>query len=228
MALGFRRCAHFQAGAQVSIRPTLALSILAISTCGCTMLASWPWQPAPVIAQPTPQPDLPPILVCGAGCMPITDTDGSSRCLCPPTTLPTPPPAPVDPPTPPPGPVVTPPGPTGPGAAVYPRKVDQVRIKVHIPSSERFDRRAIMDGVALACGDNLDFQGRRCWPASGPEGTPNRDVYDRLMPAYWIGGQPHSNPWLRFAAPGESVRACVGASATTSGLDVCSEPVEGR
>lgn len=112
---------------------------------------------------------------------------------------------------------------------VYPRKVDQVRIKVHIPASERFDNRAVIDGVALSCGDNPDFPGRRCWPASGPEGTPDRDVYDRLMPVYWIGGTAHTtNPWLRFATRGESVRACVGATATSGGIYVCSDPVEGR
>jgi len=128
-----------------------------------------------------------------------------------------------------PGPQPTPtPAPSPPPASSYPRKVEQVRAKIHVPAAERPNGLAIADAVALACGQNEDFPGRQCWPACGPEG-PGREECDRGLPVFWAGGQEHpTNPWLRKVAVGASVRACVGSSATLGGLDICSESVVGR
>ena len=175
----------------------------ALASCGCALMASWPWQPAPL-----PLPTLTPV--------PVTTTTTLA-----PAQVPTPTPPPVPDPTPSPDPA--------PGRWRYPAQVAQVRAKVHVTAAERPDGRALMDAVALACGPNEDFPTRQCWPACGPEGGEGRISCDQSLPAYWIGGSAHrSNPWLRFAVPGETVRACVGADATATGTDVCSAPVEGR
>lgn len=108
--------------------------------------------------------------------------------------------------------------PTG-GLVTYPAPVAQVRIKVHTPAAQRADGLALMDGVALARGDNAQFPGRLFWPACGPEGSVGREDCDRALVVRWEGrGRNHkSNPWLYHAKPGTMVRACVGA--------ICSEPV---
>ena len=121
------------------------------------------------------------------------------------------------------------PMPTPPPSSSYPRKVEQVRAKIHVPAAERSDGLAIADAVALACGQNVDFPGRQCWPACGSESNPEREQCDRDLPVFWAGGQAHpTNPWLRKVAVGQSVRACVAATATLGGSDVCSDPVIGR
>jgi hypothetical protein len=175
---------------------------LAFGAAGCA--SWWPWQEPPGWAVPTPSPTVEP------------------------TPLPTPTPAPVFPPPPSP-PVIEPPTVQLPEGAGYPRKVQLVRAKIHVPGSDRPDGNAIVDAVALACGDNPDFPTRTCWPACGPEHSPLREMCDRALPMFWVGGLPHpSNPWLHRAAPGESVRVCVEGEATQSGDDICSTLIVGR
>jgi hypothetical protein len=122
---------------------------------------------------------------------------------CTPATRSAPIPASI--PAPPPDP------PAGGGAATWPKRVDQVRAKVHVPASQRGDGRAVIDAVALTC--DAACAPRTCCPACGPEGSPGREECDRSLPVLWEGGQEHpSNPWLRFLPAGQRARVCVGAA----------------
>jgi len=109
--------------------------------------------------------------------------------------------------------------PKGTPGLTYPRPVNQVRAKVHVPAAQRPDGRAVLDGVALTC--EAACAPRQCCPACGPEGTPGREACDRALGPTWTGGEEHpTNPWLRFVRPGQRARVCVES--------VCSEWVEGR
>lgn len=91
----------------------------------------------------------------------------------------------------------------------WPQEPKVIRAKVHVPSTQRGDGRAVIDAVALACGPFCPAP-RQCCPACGPEGTEGRKECDRAFAVYWEGGEEHpSNPWLRFARPGVRVRACL-------------------
>jgi hypothetical protein len=108
-----------------------------------------------------------------------------------------------------------------PPSGSYPRPVFQVRAKVHVPAAQRPDGRAVLDAVALSCGENPDFPGRQCWPSCGPEGSAGREECDRALAVKWEGGDEHpSNPWLRLVRPGQRARVCVGVP--------CSDWVPGR
>ena len=85
----------------------------------------------------------------------------------------------------------------------------EVRIKLFVPSSQRPDGRAVIDGVALfQCGGRPECGGRARFPVCGLEGDPLTFECSVANPPTWKGGDEHpTNPWLRFARPGTRVKA---------------------
>lgn len=123
-----------------------------------------------------------------------------------------------------------------PGSMTWPQRVDQIRAKLHVPSSQRGDGFAVMDSVALWNCRGLDIctvggLKRDFVPACGIESDdPVRQAEIVACAAKlaqdvglrWEGpGRENVNRWLWFAPAGARVRACTAAG-------TCSELMEAR